>query len=610
MSADRDSDAGRHAPGGGPKGRPTVIALSGVKGGVGTTVLAANIAVYLASIGRKTVLAEFAPTVSDARAYLGLEFEQRLEGFVLSQVAFSPRAAAIATDAASDTTTFGPGGRLGAAATVTGVVAAIGTASKNSDVAWQAIRASADTDSDIAADTDSATATDTDTDSDTIMDTATASEDVASEIADLPGPSPTPFENLSLLCFSDMHWSPPGGLHAAILKQNPDADFVIVDLCRQDHDAAIDCWLAADIPLLLTVPTRSGAEHTYARVARLIRRLAVLAVADPHIELPANLTPSALTEWLRAQKAHTQANRFERRWRRLVVPFVLNQVRTRSEMELAEHMRIAVERRLEARLYPLASIDHDDAVNAAVKTRRPLVVEVPGAKASRNIERLSRRLLGLAAGTMVLRNRSSHVPRDSYHAYLDIDRGASEDEIRRAHKRMSHIFSDASFAPFGLFSPDELDTIRERLEEARDVLLDVDARRTYEQAVFKDLDQEQTQISSDDLVDELRPTPEIGPTTEFTGQLLRHVRESKGLKLEEISKKSRIGLHFLEAIEAEAFEKLPATVYVRGFVSELARQLELEPRQVGRTYVKRFMARRTMSPPPMHSPTQSTTQGQ
>ena len=43
----------------------------------------------------------------------------------------------------------------------------------------------------------------------------------------------------------------------------------------------------------------------------------------------------------------------------------------------------------------------------------------------------------------------------------------------------------------------------------------------------------------------------------------------------------------LSAIEEEAFDQLPPLVYVRGFLTELAKFLRLDPAQVARTYLRR-----------------------
>ncbi len=47
---------------------------------------------------------------------------------------------------------------------------------------------------------------------------------------------------------------------------------------------------------------------------------------------------------------------------------------------------------------------------------------------------------------------------------------------------------------------------------------------------------------------------------------LRGLRERRGISLEEISRGTRIPTRFLEALEAERFEALPAPVFTRGFI--------------------------------------------
>lgn len=52
--------------------RPRLVAVAGGKGGVGTTTIAVNLAVALANLGRRTVLADASPAGSDASILCGL----------------------------------------------------------------------------------------------------------------------------------------------------------------------------------------------------------------------------------------------------------------------------------------------------------------------------------------------------------------------------------------------------------------------------------------------------------------------------------------------------------------------------------------------------------
>jgi cytoskeleton protein RodZ len=62
-----------------------------------------------------------------------------------------------------------------------------------------------------------------------------------------------------------------------------------------------------------------------------------------------------------------------------------------------------------------------------------------------------------------------------------------------------------------------------------------------------------------------------------SGEALRQAREARGISLAEAGRMLKLSPRQLEAIEAEAFDKLPGRTWVRGFVRNYARFLELDP---------------------------------
>ncbi|HET6984891.1 MAG TPA: helix-turn-helix domain-containing protein [Myxococcaceae bacterium] len=78
---------------------------------------------------------------------------------------------------------------------------------------------------------------------------------------------------------------------------------------------------------------------------------------------------------------------------------------------------------------------------------------------------------------------------------------------------------------------------------------------------------------------------EIPSDAEFTGELLRRVRESYGLSLQQVAERTRITRIHLENVEADRYDHLPATVYLRGILVNLARELRLDPARVSKTYL-------------------------
>jgi len=82
-----------------------------------------------------------------------------------------------------------------------------------------------------------------------------------------------------------------------------------------------------------------------------------------------------------------------------------------------------------------------------------------------------------------------------------------------------------------------------------------------------------------------RHRPDIAADAEFNGELLRRVRESYGLSLQQVAERTRITRIHLENVEADRYDKLPATVYLRGILVNLARELRLDPARVSKTYL-------------------------
>jgi curved DNA-binding protein CbpA len=85
------------------------------------------------------------------------------------------------------------------------------------------------------------------------------------------------------------------------------------------------------------------------------------------------------------------------------------------------------------------------------------------------------------------------------------------------------------------------------------------------------------------------PSPEfdveIENCTEFTGAFLQKIREYKDVSIERMAEMTRISKTYIRNIEADHFENLPAIVYTRGFVFQIAKCLKLNPELVANSYI-------------------------
>lgn len=79
--------------------------------------------------------------------------------------------------------------------------------------------------------------------------------------------------------------------------------------------------------------------------------------------------------------------------------------------------------------------------------------------------------------------------------------------------------------------------------------------------------------------------PDIPSDAEFNGELLRQVREARGMTLQQVADRTRISRGHLENVEADRYNALPAAVYLRGILMNLARELGLDPLRVSKSYL-------------------------
>jgi flagellar biosynthesis protein FlhG len=213
----------------------------------------------------------------------------------------------------------------------------------------------------------------------------------------------------------------------------------------------------------------------------------------------------------------------------------------------------------------------------------------------------------------------------NYYELLEVSPTASSQEIHRAYERARKVYEPNSIALYSLFSSEETALIHQRIEEAYRTLMYESHRKRYDEMLRglnaphdpslpvipvepsfahrvpvppaphspQERSPEQPEPSAEPAARELPPPPPF--SGEFTGAALKLLREQRTMTLRQISDTIKVSLHYLELIEKESFEKLPARAYVRGFLTLYAKGLGYDPGRVTADYLKRYDA--VMNPP-------------
>jgi curved DNA-binding protein CbpA len=204
----------------------------------------------------------------------------------------------------------------------------------------------------------------------------------------------------------------------------------------------------------------------------------------------------------------------------------------------------------------------------------------------------------------------------SFYEILEIPRTASADEVLRAYERALAMYGPDSLVTYTLLAPEDAELLSRRIEDARTVLLDPQARAAYDASLPGEpaLDADGGAPSSAAqarradapagggaaargaptlaaVPADVQSPPFVPPEgSPWTGEILRQARESRGLTILQVADRTRITRHHIENIEAERFEKLPVSVYLRGILLSLARELRLDGQKVARSYLERVAA--------------------
>lgn len=194
---------------------------------------------------------------------------------------------------------------------------------------------------------------------------------------------------------------------------------------------------------------------------------------------------------------------------------------------------------------------------------------------------------------------------------LDVSPRATIAEIKRAFQIALRTYGGDHMATFGLFTEAEREEILNRVHEAYNILTDPELRRQYDEelriqghfppdkekiveppsresglthqfrrnlAELGKMEDPEVRQEKERLVRELLAAAE--ETGDWSGSLLRQVREIRGMSLDEIAQHTKISRGHLRNIEEDSFEYLPPDVYVKGFIVQVAKLLGLDPERV------------------------------
>lgn len=198
----------------------------------------------------------------------------------------------------------------------------------------------------------------------------------------------------------------------------------------------------------------------------------------------------------------------------------------------------------------------------------------------------------------------------NYYEILEIPQTATQQEIALAYEKVKRVYSAQNPALYTIFDKSEAEQFQSMIDEAFAVLGNDTYRNIYEKRrqamnyTEHDLSIGSIKAASLELYPETiskNSTPldlastythdeqfeeEIKNQSAWTGDFLKKVREYKKVSIETLNDKTKINSWYIKAIEKMDANNLPAAVFVRGYIIQIARSLHLNDKLVADSYMK------------------------
>lgn len=216
--------------------------------------------------------------------------------------------------------------------------------------------------------------------------------------------------------------------------------------------------------------------------------------------------------------------------------------------------------------------------------------------------------------------------KNNYYEILEVSTSATQHDILLAYQKAILTYSDNNLAMRSAFSAAEIAELKKIVEEAFLVLSNQNYRNAYEQRLntksysasditfhaIKDSVETKDQVSAvEKLIQKhhqlqvqkvaepaIKANPvaeidvefeiEIKNCTEWSGDFIKKVREYKKISIDSLQESTKVNPWYLRALETMDVKNLPATVFVRGYVVQMAKELGLDEKNVADSYMKLY----------------------
>lgn len=183
----------------------------------------------------------------------------------------------------------------------------------------------------------------------------------------------------------------------------------------------------------------------------------------------------------------------------------------------------------------------------------------------------------------------------NYYELLEVSENAPKSIIQEAYLSSRALFSQDSMVSYNFFSPVDREALLERLREAYSTLMNDEKRIHYDKKIFHRIggwyspppEGAKTVKGLTETTQPKSTPPQIRLSDFRDGRgllSLSKLREALSIRVEDISRITRIRVPMILALESRDFRNLPPAIYVKGHLKSYATTLGVDPKELIQSY--------------------------
>lgn len=395
----------------------------------------------------------------------------------------------------------------------------------------------------------------------------------------------------------------------ADLKDQP-YEYIILDCGSGTSNDCIDFTLSSNCAIFVVSPNPFTIEPFYRYIRALLHRLLMLSFNKKKYQSLKNKIDSffplkGLFEL--EETTESDINNIEKALLEKKKGFVFTKT-TEKDLRLGPQIESIIKKFFGIEVSFLGNIYWDSNSEQALLSLEPISKNYPICQYSLSVEKIVNKITKIQEEPV---NQVEIRPKkkDFVTAYeiLEISANAHPKDIQAAYQKKLEIYSDNSFVTVGLMTKEEKEKERDLLEQNFKLLINSQSRQKYDEELisknfikeeervsdYKDIQEQQQnfqefQESTTETKKEVEGKKETSEITYFDGASLRKIRQALKISVEEIVSETNIRSWYITSIEEENFDALPARIYVKGFLKQIAAYLKIPPEKVLRDYLEKY----------------------